>query len=75
MSLAQQVVTLVGAIGKKFVDVPVEKIKDYQSRMLEYFDTEHNDIMSEIESTKILDDDLRESILTAIDSFAEVNNG
>ncbi len=75
MSLAQQVVTLVGAIGKKFVDVPVEEIKDYQSRMLEYFDTEHNDIMSEIESTKILDDDLRESILTAIDSFAEVNNG
>lgn len=75
MSLAQQVVTLVGAIDKRFVDVPVDEIKDYQARMLEYFDTEHNDIMSEIESTKILDDDLRESILTAIDSFVEVNNG
>ena len=38
LSLAQQVITLVAAIGKKFVDVPVGEIKKYQGEMLEYFE-------------------------------------
>ncbi|MFR5876989.1 MAG: F0F1 ATP synthase subunit alpha, partial [Eubacterium sp.] len=69
MSLSQQVVTLVGAIGRKFVFVPVKELKKYQGMLLEYFDQEQSDIMGEIESLKVLDDNLKENILKAIDTF------
>lgn len=75
MSLAQQVVTLVGAIGKKFVDVPKKQIKSYQGKMLEYFDTHHSDLMSEIDTQQVLDDELKTSILNVIDEFGKANNG
>ena len=75
MSLAQQVVTLVGAIGKKFVDVPKNQIKSYQGKMLEYFDTHHSDLMSEINIQQVLDDELKTSILNVIDEFGKANNG
>ena len=75
MSLAQQVVTLVGAIGKKFVDVPKNQIKSYQGKMLEYFDTHHSDLMSEINTQQVLDDELKTSILDVIDEFGKANNG
>lgn len=75
MSLAQQVVTLVGAIGKKFVDVPKTQIKSYQGKMLEYFDTHHSDLMSEINTQQVLDDELKTSILNVIDEFGKANNG
>ena len=75
MSLAQQVVTLVGAIGKKFVDVPKNQIKNYQGKMLEYFDTHHSDLMSEINTQQVLDDELKTSILDVIDEFGKANNG
>lgn len=75
MSLAQQVVTLVGAIGKKFVDVPKSQIKSYQGKMLEYFDTHHSDLMSEIDTQQVLDDELKASILDVIDEFGKANNG
>ena len=75
MSLAQQVVTLVGAIGKKFVDVPKDQIKSYQGKMLEYFDTHHSDLMSEIDTQQVLDDELKASIRDVIDEFGKANNG
>lgn len=75
MSLAQQIVTLVGAIGKKFVDVPVEKLKAYQGRLLEYFADNRSDIMDEIQQGKVLSDELKQEILYAIDEFGKANNG
>lgn len=75
MSLADQVITLVGAIGKKFVNVPVDKIKEYQGRMLEYFNDNCTDIVDEIQNGKTLTDELRDKILKAIDDFGKANNG
>lgn len=75
MSLAQQIVTLVGAIGKKFVDVPVEKLKAYQGKLLEYFADNRSDIMDEIQQGKVLSDELKQEILNAIDEFGKANNG
>lgn len=75
MSLAQQIVTLVGAIGKKFVGVPVEELKDYQGRLLEYFADNRSDIMDEIQQGKVLSDELKQEILNAIDEFGKANNG
>lgn len=75
MSLAQQVVTLVAATGKRFIDVPRDKVKAFQAEMLNYFETHHEDIMSEINTQKVIDDELRESILSTVDEFRKAYNG
>lgn len=75
MSLSQQVITLVGAVGRKFMDVPVEGLKKYQAKLLEYFAESRKDIIDEIESGKVLGDVLKQDILDAIDEFGKANNG
>ncbi|MDE6659357.1 MAG: F0F1 ATP synthase subunit alpha [Eubacterium sp.] len=75
LSLAQQVITLVAAIGKKFVDVPVSEIKKYQGEMLEYFENSYFEIISEINDKKVLTDELKDRILEAVDNFRKVKNG
>lgn len=75
MSLSQQVITLVGAVGRKFMDVPVDGLKKYQAKLLEYFAESRKDIIDEIESGKVLGDALKQDILDAIDEFGKANNG
>lgn len=75
MSLSQQVITLVGAVGRKFMNVPIDDLKKYQAEMLEYFAESHKDIIDEIESGKVLGDALKQDILDAIDEFGKANNG
>ena len=75
MSLAQQVITLVGAIGRKFVNVPVEKLKSYQAKLLEYFEENCADAVNDIQTEKTLSDELKERILKDIDRFEKEYNG
>ncbi|MCH5317657.1 MAG: F0F1 ATP synthase subunit alpha [Eubacterium sp.] len=75
LSLAQQVITLVGAIGRKFVGIPADEIKAYQGELLGYFEEKHADIVDKINNEKLLDDELKAKILEAIDSYERVNNG
>ncbi len=75
MSLAQQVVTLVAATGKCFVDVPRDEVKAFQAEMLDYFETHHSEIMSEINTQKVIDDDIRASIMSTVDEFRKAYNG
>ena len=75
MSLSHQVITLVGAIGKKFIDVEKAELKSFQKELLDYFDENHFDIIGEIEDAKVLDDSLKERIFKAIDEFKTKNQG
>lgn len=75
LSLADMVITLVAATGKKFMDVPVNQIKKFQNDMLEYFADHHSAIISDIETQKVLDDSIKEQILSAADEFKKVYNG
>lgn len=75
MSLSQQVITLVCAIGRKFVNIPVKEIKVYQKKLLTYFQELHSDIVDEIETDKVLSDELKKQILKAADEFERENNG
>lgn len=75
MSLSDQVITLVCAIGRKFVDIPVETIKSYQGRLLDYFHENCFDIVNEIQTGKVLTDALRDKILEAADTFGKANHG
>ena len=69
LTLAEQVITLVAAIDKRFTVVKKTEVKKYQAAMLEYFETNQIDIVNEITSTKTLDVRLKDRILYAIELF------
>ena len=54
MSLAEQVITLVAATNRIFLDVDVKKTKEVQLGMLDFFKAEHEDIVDEINEKKVL---------------------
>lgn len=69
MSLAEQVITLVVATNRIFLDVDVKKTKEVQLGMLDFFKAEHEDIVDEINEKKVLDDALTERIVEAAKEY------
>lgn len=69
MSLAEQVITLVAAANRIFLDVDVKKTKEVQLGMLDFFKAEHEDIVDEINEKKVLDDALTERIVEAAKEY------
>ena len=75
LSLADMVVTLICATNKRFVDVPIENIKQTQMELLTYINENYPSICDDIEKQKTIDDNITEQILAACDEFKKVNNG
>ena len=71
LSMVQQVITLCVATHKGMMDIPVERIKEYQMQMLDYMAGEHEELIREIEEKKDLNDELVDKILKAADAFKE----
>ena len=69
MSLAEQVITLVAATNRIFLDADVKKTKEVQLGMLDFFKAEHEDIVDEINEKKVLDDALTERIVEAAKEY------
>lgn len=69
LSMSRQVVTLVLATNKVMLDVEVDKIKSFQKDILEFFETEHNEILREIENSCTLNEELTEKILEAAKEY------
>lgn len=63
MSLSHKVITLCAATHKAFLDIDKSKIKDFQNGLLDYFDRQHPEVGSEIESTGQLSDELISKIM------------
>ncbi|WP_028235868.1 F0F1 ATP synthase subunit alpha [Pseudobutyrivibrio sp. MD2005] len=68
-SMAQQVIILVAANAHIFSDVDSSSIKKFRAEMLDYFAAEHNDIISQLNTSKDLTDDLKEAIIDACEEF------
>lgn len=69
LSMAEQVITLVAATNKLFLNVDIKKVKQTQMDMLAYFKDAEPDVIKEIEEGKVLTDDLKERILEAGKEF------
>ena len=69
--MAQQVITLCVACNKVMLDIPVERIKDFQESLLRFFDTQHPEIIKELEETKVLTPELTQSILDYSKEFKD----
>ena len=69
LSLHEQVLTLFLATHKFFLSVEKQQIKDYQQKILQYFEEEQDSIVQEIERKKDLSEDLQNRILKAAEIF------
>ncbi len=71
LSMAEQVVTLCAVTERLLLPVPLDQIKGFQKEMLAWFHTAQQEIMNELETTKDLNQDLKDRILTAVKSFRD----
>ena len=69
LSMAEQVITLVVATAKGFIDIPLTEVKKYQMALLEDIREHHGEIITELEETKTLTDELRQAVLTAAEEY------
>ena len=68
-SMAEQVITLVAANAHIFSDLPIAKVKQFRIDLLKDFEVNHLDLINQIESSKNLNDDLKEAIVEACNQF------
>ncbi|MDO4284612.1 MAG: F0F1 ATP synthase subunit alpha [Eubacteriales bacterium] len=71
LSMHEQVITLCVATNRLMIDIPVAQVKDFQGKMLAWFEKEHAEIGSGIERTGTLDDEVKERILSAAKEFKQ----
>ena len=71
LSMPEQVITLCAATHRVMLDVEVERIKDFQMNMLEWFANHHPEIGKELAEKKVLSDELAERITAAAKEFKE----
>jgi F-type H+-transporting ATPase subunit alpha len=69
LSTAEQVVTLCAANAKVMLNVPLNKVKDFQMKLIEYMRSEHSDIMRQLDMGAALDETLDKSIVDAATKF------
>ena len=72
MSMAEQVITLVAANAHVFSDLDAAQVKPFQKEMLADFNMNHTDIINQLETTKSLSDDIKDSIVKAAENFKAV---
>ena len=74
MNLHEQVIALVCARKKIFVGVPPKEIKNYEKKLLDYFEHYQSSLCLKIEHDKVLSDEIKNDIITAAKKFASDNN-
>ena len=69
LSAAKQVILLCAANARLLVDVPAGKMEEFKDGLFEFIQSEHPEYIQEIESTGVLTDELKTSILEAIKQY------
>ena len=69
MSLHQQVITLICAQSRLFVQLPEKEIRDVLKDLLEYFEAYHGAICHKIEHGRVYSEELREEIIDRARKF------
>ena len=68
-------VIIIYAVTKKFViDIPVDKILDFEQGLFDFIDTKHPQIPESIKETKELSEDTEKLLVSAIEEFKKTFN-
>ncbi|HCT85540.1 MAG TPA: F0F1 ATP synthase subunit alpha [Candidatus Margulisbacteria bacterium] len=71
LDISRQVISLYAVVNNFLNDIPVEKIRKFESGLLEFIENEHPDFLEEIDNKNALDDQLRNNIISAIEAFKQ----
>ncbi|BBF42631.1 ATP synthase alpha chain [Lachnospiraceae bacterium KM106-2] len=69
LPLSEEVILLVVANKRLMLDVPTKEVKQFRADLMDYMRAKHNDIIDEIESSKVLTDEMIEKIVAATVDF------
>ena len=73
LSMHQQVIVLVCAMGHVLSKVAVKDVTDFRDALLDHFEQEHSDLCRSLEDEKVLTDDMKQEILRIADAFRTAN--
>jgi F-type H+-transporting ATPase subunit alpha len=75
LSMAEQVITLCVVNSHVMSGLPVNKVKDFQMKLIDYIENEHSEIIRELVTTKALSEELAAQTKAAADKFMEIYLG
>lgn len=73
LSMHQQVIVLVCAMGHVLSKVAVKDVTDFRDALLDHFEQEHSDLCRSLEDEKMLTDDMKQEILRIAEAFRTAN--
>ena len=71
MATEHQIISFFASSNRLLKDVPVEKIKDYEEKMLQYMSSMHLELVNEIKEKKEISDSLNAKLLAALTTFTK----
>jgi F-type H+-transporting ATPase subunit alpha len=69
MSLHKQVILLCAATNNLLSDVPLNRIEEFKQAVVSYIEASYPSIVSEIENSKKLTDELKSAVLNAVKDY------
>lgn len=73
LSMHQQVIVLVCAMGHVLSKVAVKDVTDFRDALLDHFEQEHSDLCRSLEDEKVLTDDMKQEILRIAEEYLAAN--
>lgn len=73
LSMHQQAIVLVCAMGHVLSKVAVKDVTDFRDALLDHFEQEHSDLCRSLEDEKVLTDDMKQEILRIAEAFRTAN--
>ena len=73
LSMHQQVIVLVCAMGHVLSKVAVKDVTDFRDALLDHFEQEHSDLCRSLEDEKVLTDDMKQEILRIAEEYLTAN--
>jgi F-type H+-transporting ATPase subunit alpha len=74
MPVEQQILVIFAGTAGFLDELPVEAIRKYEEKLLEYAQREHADMLRDIREKNMLDPDLKENITKMLEEFKDVFN-
>jgi F-type H+-transporting ATPase subunit alpha len=72
MPAEKEVMSLYAGTRGHLDNIPVEKVAEYETQMLNFIERKYPDILSEIKEKKVISDDLDQKMKSALEEFAGV---
>jgi F-type H+-transporting ATPase subunit alpha len=74
LPLHEQVILLIAANNGSFDGVSIKEVKNFRNDLIDYFRTRYENIIEEIDTNKVLTDELKEQIVKAAKEFSNSKN-